>query len=243
MSVLAFRSATLGYGGRPVLRDVSFEVRPREFWFVLGPNGTGKSTLLHAALGTLRPLAGAVERGTATAAFVPQRSDPNPTLPTTVREFVGLGFAGLRLDRAERDRRLAGALADVGLGGLERRSLHALSGGERQRALVARALVRRPQLLLVDEPTNHLDPVAEDALLRAVGDFHVREGITIVFVTHDLALAGKYGTHAALLAGGELRSGPVERMLVPDELRRSFGVPFEVSKGADGVVSVRLHHD
>jgi ABC-type Mn2+/Zn2+ transport system ATPase subunit len=240
MSVLAFRNASLGYAGRPVLRDVSLEIRPKEFWFVLGPNGTGKSTLLHAALGSLRPLAGAVERAPGVAGFVPQRSDPNPTLPTTVREFVGLGFAGLDLDRAERDRRLAASLADVGLGGFERRSLHALSGGERQRALVARALVRRPTLLLVDEPTNHLDPVAEDALLRAVCDFHCREGITIVFVTHDLALAGKYGTHAALLAGGEVRSGPVAQVLTPDELKRSFGAPFEVSKDAAGVVSVRL---
>jgi ABC-type Mn2+/Zn2+ transport system ATPase subunit len=240
MSVLAFRNASLGYGGRAVLRDVNLEIRPKEFWFVLGLNGTGKSTLLHAALGSLRPLAGSVDRAPGVAGFVPQRSDPNPTLPTTVREFVGLGFAGLGLDGPERARRLASALDGVGLAGFERRSLHDLSGGERQRALVARALVRRPALLLVDEPTNHLDPVAEDALLRAVCDFHCREGITIVFVTHDLALAGKYGTHAALLSGGGVKAGPVGELLTPDELKRSFGVPFEVSKDAAGVVSVRL---
>jgi zinc transport system ATP-binding protein len=240
MSVLAFRNASLGYGGRAVLRDVSLEIRPQEFWFVLGPNGAGKSTLLHAALGSLRPLSGSVERGPGIVGFVPQRSNPNPSLPTTVHEFVGLGFAGLRLDGAERGRRLSAALDGAGLAGFERRSLHDLSGGERQRALVARALVRRPSLLLVDEPTNHLDPVAEDALLKAVCDFHCREGIAIVFVTHDLALAGRYGTHAALLAGGEVRAGTAGAMLTPDELRRSFQVPFEVSKDAAGVVSVRL---
>jgi ABC-type Mn2+/Zn2+ transport system ATPase subunit len=240
VSVLAFRNASLGYGGKAVLRDVSLEVGPKEFWFVLGPNGGGKSTLLHAALGSLPPLSGAVERGPGIVGFVPQRSDPNPTLPTTVREFVGLGFSGLHLDPAERARRLEAARADVGLGGFDRRSLHDLSGGERQRALVARALVRRPTLLLVDEPTNHLDPVAEEALLKAVCDFHCREGISIVFVTHDLALAGKYGTHAALLSGGGVRSGPAAALLTPDELRRAFGAPFEVRKDANGGVTVKL---
>jgi ABC-type cobalamin/Fe3+-siderophores transport system ATPase subunit len=169
--------------------------------------------------------------------FVPQRSDPNPTLPTTVREFVSLGLAGIRDEAAPR---IEEALGNVGLTGFARRSLWTLSGGERQRALVARALVRRPRLLLVDEPTNHLDPVAEHTLLESICDLHCREGLTVVFVTHDLALAGKYGSHVALFAGGEVRSGPAERLLSASELKWAFGVPFEVRKDAGGAVGVHI---
>lgn len=237
--VLELRGASFGYRGRAVLRDVTLSVGEREFWFLLGPNGQGKTTLLNAFLGALEPQAGTVVRrvGLESLGFVPQRSDPNPTLPTTVREFVSLGLAGIRDEPVAR---LEEALHKVGLPGFERRSLWTLSGGELQRALVARALVRRPRLLLVDEPTNHLDPVAEHTLLEAICELHRKEGLTVVFVTHDLVLARKYGSHVALFAGGEVRSGPAERMLTASELQWTFGVPFEVRKDADGAVGVHI---
>jgi ABC-type cobalamin/Fe3+-siderophores transport system ATPase subunit len=155
---------------------------------------------------------------------VPQRCAPNPILPTTVREFVELGLVGVRVGAAERPGRLEWALAHAGLAGFERRSYWALSGGERQRALVARALIRRPRLLVLDEPTNHLDFLIEQSILDVLAGLHREEGTTILFVTHALHLAARYGTHVALFHGGRVESGPVAELLRPERLTEAYGV-------------------
>ena len=142
----------LAYGRRAVLDQVNFRVRSGEFWFLIGPNGHGKSTLLAGMLGRLAPAAGKLMRRGDFArpdriGFVPQESSTNPALPTTVREWVRLGLIGIEASRAERATRLSWALDIVGMTGLERHDFWSLSGGQRQRALVARALIRRPRLL------------------------------------------------------------------------------------------------
>lgn len=220
---------TLRYGRRLVLDGISLVVRRGEFWFLLGPNGEGKTTLLRALLGELAPAGGelalhATLRDRAAVGFVPQRCAPNPILPTTVREFVELGLVGVRVATAERPGRLEWALAHAGLAGLERRSYWALSGGERQRALVARALIRRPRLLVLDEPTNHLDFLIEQSILDVLAGLHREEGTTILFVTHALHLAARYGTHVALFHGGRVESGPVADLLRPERLTEAYGV-------------------
>jgi len=227
--LLAANRLTLGYGGAPVLREVDLRVRAGEFWFLLGPNGAGKTTLLRAVLGALPPAAGqlalhpSLDDRTALG-FVPQRCTPNPILPTTVREFVGLGLVGLTLDGRERQARLAWALAHAGLAGLERRSYWALSGGQRQRALVARALVRRPRLLILDEPTNHLDFLIEEAILALLAALQRDERTAILFVTHALHVAERYATHVALFHGGTVESGPAAELLRPECLARAYGI-------------------
>jgi ABC-type Mn2+/Zn2+ transport system ATPase subunit len=219
---------TLRYGQRRVLDDVSLAVGGGEFWFFLGPNGEGKTTFLRALLGELSPAAGRLEldpavRDRAAVGFVPQRCAPNPILPTTVREFVELGLVGIATDPAQQRDRLQWALAHAGLAGLERRSYWALSGGQRQRALVARALVRRPRLLMLDEPTNHLDFLIEQSILDVLAALHREEGTTILFVTHALHLAARYGTHVALFHGGRVESGPAAELLRPERLTRAYG--------------------
>ena len=113
----------LGYGQRVVLAQVNVEIRAGEFWFFLGPNGEGKTTLLRAILGMIPPQAGQLwvhpELGhRERIGFVPQRCDINPTLPTTVREFVLLGLVGIHTDRNDETSRLEWALDKVGLSGL-----------------------------------------------------------------------------------------------------------------------------
>jgi ABC-type Mn2+/Zn2+ transport system ATPase subunit len=219
----------LGYRGRAVIEGVEWTVMPGETWFLLGPNGSGKTTLLRGVLGLLAPLAGTLRRDEAIAArevtgFVPQHSRINPTLPTTVREFVALGAVGLRT----RDPgSLAWALERAALTGFERRDLRALSGGQRQRALVARALVRRPRLLVLDEPTEGLDVASEEAFLAAIAELQQSEQMTLLFVTHKLRIAAKRATHVALFERGRVRTGPRERVLVPADLEAAFGVPIE----------------
>jgi zinc transport system ATP-binding protein len=229
--VLEVRNLGVGYPGRRVLAGVHWRVLPGEYWFLLGPNGSGKTTLLLAVLGVLRPFAGSLQLDPATASlqrtgFVPQRSRINPTLPTTVREFVSLGAVGLT--RSARDAgSLAWALARVGLADLADRDLRALSGGQRQRALVARALVRRPRLLVLDEPTEGLDVASEEAFLATIEGLHREEHLTVLFVTHKLRIAARYATHVALLSDGRVRTGARDAVLVPADLEATFGVPLD----------------
>ncbi len=227
MPLIEARAVRLAYGPRTILDDVTLTIGKGEFWFFLGNNGQGKSTLLHALLGVC-PLAAGAIRTTATAdrahmGFVPQRCQPNPTLPTTVREFVELGMVGLNLSPDDRSGRVVEALGQVGLEPFARRSFWALSGGERQRVMVARALARRPALLLLDEPTNSLDYAVEVGLLNLLAECHRAGEITIVLVSHDVPLAARHATHVALFHQGRVQAGPRADILTPEAVRQTFG--------------------
>lgn len=227
--VLAAAGLALGYDGRLVLADVDLAIRSGEFWFLLGPNGSGKSTLLRAMLGLLAPRAGALHLHPELArrdriGFVPQGCELNPLLPTTVREFVRLGLVGIRSTRGDTRERLAWALAHAGLDGMGDRSYWTLSGGQRQRCLLARALVRRPSLLLLDEPTLHLDPGAETALIRLLAALNRDEGLTLLVVTHDVAMARAYASHVAVASGGRVVAGTRAAMFGSAALADALGV-------------------
>jgi ABC-type Mn2+/Zn2+ transport system ATPase subunit len=237
--------ATLGYPGRALLSGVSLTIRRGDFWFLLGPNGVGKTTFLRTLLGALEPLTGRVYRNEAFAShdhvgFVPQRCELHPTLPTTVREFVLLGTVGIDLSKEERRRSIEWALEQVGLGGMSDRDYWVLSGGQRQRALVARALVRRPKLIILDEPTNGLDLAAEDALLRCIERLNASDGLTVLFVTHDLALAARYAKQVAFFRAGGVLAGAKSDVFTSEELRRTYGIPVDVLEQPGGTVSVRV---
>jgi ABC-type Mn2+/Zn2+ transport system ATPase subunit len=236
---------SLGYAQRTVLHGVNLEVRSGEFWFCLGLNGAGKTTLLQALLGAQCPQTGQLWLhpqlvGRQRVGFVPQRCALNPTLSTTVREFVLLGTVGTRQRRQERRAHLQWALTQVGLEGLERRDYWSLSGGQQQRALVARALIRRPRLLLLDEPTSGLDPPATEALLQCLAVLHRQEGVTLCCVTHDLTLAVRYATHLVLLASGTAVAGPAHEVLTRHRLASVYGANIAVTQDATGVATVRV---
>ena len=242
--IIGAQDLTLAYGGRVILREVTLTVRPGEAWFVIGPNGSGKSTLLKALLGLLAPRSGDLALCRALddrsrLGFVPQRLDLPATVPTTVREFVAMGFTGLGLDRAERHRRQIAALTQVGLTTTLGESMEELSGGQRQRAAIARALVREPLLLVVDEPTTGLDLVAERDLMTLLTSLNRDRGLTIVFVAHDLGLVAAHATHVALVAAGQVTAGPTGRILTSELLSRAYGLPIQVAQ-VDGRPSITL---
>jgi len=237
---------TLGYGRRGVLEDVSFRIRRGEFWFFIGPNGSGKTTLLRALLGRLTPRAGRLSlhpeiASRARVGYVPQRAELSRTLPTTVREFVLLGTVRAGIPRAEEAARFDWALGRVALSGFADRDYWSLSGGQRQRALLARALIRWPSLLVLDEPTTGLDISAEDGLLRFLAGFNRDQGVTVIVVSHDIALAASYGTHVALFHEGGLIAGPRDEVLTPANLERVFKVEMEVGREGTDVAYIRVH--
>lgn len=215
--LLRVEGLRLAYGARDVLHDASLEVRRGEFWFLLGGNGSGKTTFLRSLLGIVPPRAGRLWlspalHGRAGIGFVPQHCDINPSLPTTVREFVSLGLVGLDVPRAARAPRLARALERVGLSALAARDYWSLSGGQRQRALVARGLVREPLLLILDEPMNHLDPDAEESVLADLVQLNRSDGLALLLVTHDVAMAERHATHIATFGGGALATRSVRAL-------------------------------
>lgn len=235
------RGLVLGYGERAIVRGVSLELRAGEFWCLLGANGSGKTTFVHALLGILAPLAGTLELDPERAAhsrigFVPQRCEANPALPTTVREFVLLGLVGTGVRGAtERRARLAAALARMGLAGLATHDYWALSGGQRQRALVARALIREPSILILDEPMNHLDDRGEESLLRDLTSLHRDAGLTLIFVTHDAALAERHASHVAYFRDGAVVAGRVGEVLgeIARHAPREHAAPVPLESGDD----------
>jgi len=242
--ILAVEHVTLGYGRNVVLSDVSLQIHQGDFWCLLGPNGEGKTSLIKALLGALKPKRGKIllradfARRTRIG-LVPQESEVNSVVPTTVEEFVLTGTVGLALDAHARKGRLKRVLEIMGLQRLRSGDFWTLSGGQRQRALVARALIRDPLLLIVDEPTAGLDLAAATSLLETITDLSQHKGITVIFVTHDLNIAAQRATHIALFRRGRLTSGPLSDVLTPSNLEATFGMPVEVLRDAAGRVSVR----
>ncbi len=180
MSLLRAENISLRFGGEEVVSGVSLSVAPGEIVTILGPNGSGKTTLLRALLGILPLSAGRVVRAEGLRiGYVPQRLSIDRTMPMTVRRFLSLPQ---RVGEAE----AAAALARVGLPGLGQRQMTALSGGQLQRVLLARALLMRPQILLLDEPTQGLDQPGEAGFYRLIAEVRQETGAAVLMVSHDL---------------------------------------------------------
>ncbi len=170
----------VSFAGRQVLESVDLEVGPGEIVTLIGPNGAGKSTLLHVVLGLVRPDRGAVAlRPGLRIGYIPQRLKIDPVLPLTVRRF-------LNLPRRHDGQSLRSALERVGAPDLLERPVSALSGGELQRVLIARALLGRPELLILDEPFQGVDYTGQTSLFRLIVGLRGEAGRAIVLVSHDL---------------------------------------------------------
>ena len=232
-SLVTFERATLGYGRRAVLTDISFDIPEGDFLGLVGPNGAGKTTILRALLGTLQPLSGTVTRSHGLRfGYVPQRDQVDYNFPLKVIDVVMMGRydrIGLGRRPTADDRKLAHeALEHVGIERLADRALADLSGGQKQRTLIARALVGQPNVLVLDEPTNGMDLVATTQILGLVRELHDRDGLTVLMVSHALNEVANYVERIALVVEGGFRIGTTDEIMTEQALTQMYGIPVEV---------------
>lgn len=232
-ALVRFDHASLGYGRRVVLSDLNFEIPDGDFLGLVGPNGAGKTTILRAILGTLKPLSGSVVvRQGLRFGYVPQRDSVDYGFPLKVLDVVLMGRydrigLGRRPSAADRGRARE-ALTHVGIAHLADQQLSALSGGQKQRALIARALVGEPSILILDEPTNGMDLVSTTQILSLVRDLHERDRLTVLMVSHALNEVANYVNRIALTMEGAFRIGTVDEIMEEATLTSMYGIPVEV---------------
>ena len=237
------------------LEAMSFQAKPGELVAILGPNASGKSTLLKLISGALQPLSGRiflngfethslpVKTRAQRIALVQQES--RLLFPSRAWEFVMQGRhahgGGLRFESEEDILITNNALAQVGATELADRWMDKISGGEKQRIILARALAQQPLLLLLDEPTLHLDIGAQVDLLESLRRLAAQNRYTVVVVTHELNLAGEYADQVVLMQRGKcLRVGPPATVLQREILEQVFQAPLSVEIAPSGRPRVTL---
>jgi zinc/manganese transport system ATP-binding protein len=248
------RDATAALGGRVVWSDVDVEVEPGEFVAVLGPNGAGKSTLLKVILGLLPLRSGSVSvlGGPAGAAnarigYLPQRRTFDASTRLRGSDIVRLGLDGARWgvplpvpkfaqtpERRQTAARVREVIQLVGAEEYADRPIGRLSGGEQQRLLIAQALARRPEMLMLDEPLDSLDLSNQSSVAALVQRICREEGVTVLLVGHDVNPILSYLDRVIYFAGGTALQGPPQEVITTETLSRLYGAAVEVLRSSDG---------
>ncbi|MEP2953223.1 MAG: metal ABC transporter ATP-binding protein [Sulfitobacter sp.] len=232
MSLIETRGLTLRHDGQTALRDVNFNIEPGEIVTIVGPNGSGKSSLLRALIGALKPAAGKVTRKAGLRiGYVPQKLQIDATLPLTVRRFVNL-------PRRQKPEAIRDALATAGVPELAERQMVDLSGGQFQRVLLARALLEKPDLLILDEATQGLDQPGSAAFYRQIEAVRQDLGCAVLMVSHDLHVVMAASDRVLCLNGHVCCEGTPETVADAPEYRALFG------SGTQGALALYRHdHD
>ena len=232
MSLVNVRDLELRYGSETVLSGVNLDIHPGEIVTIVGPNGSGKTSLLRALVGAVRPAKGSVtHRAGLRVGYVPQRLHVDATLPITVERFLRLPGGVPRAATGQ-------ALEKAGVPDLARQQMSGLSGGQFQRVLLARALINRPDLLLLDEPTQGLDQPGSAAFYRLIEEVRRETGAAVVMVSHELHVVMAASDRVICLNGHVCCEGTPDVVSSAPEYRALFGT------GTGGALALYRHeHD
>ncbi|NBB97296.1 MAG: ATP-binding cassette domain-containing protein [Alphaproteobacteria bacterium] len=232
MSLISTDHLAVRLGGREVLHHVDLCIDAGEIVTIVGPNGSGKSTLLRALLGVVAPSKGRITRKPGLRiGYVPQRLHIDPTMPMPVARFLSLP------DR-QSPARMVEVLARVGVPDVARQDMTTLSGGQFQRVLLARALLSRPDILILDEATAGLDQPGTAAFYRLIEDVRRELGCAVLSVSHDLHVVMSASDRVICLNGHICCSGAPHVVRAAPEYRALFG------HGTGGALALYQHdHD
>jgi iron complex transport system ATP-binding protein len=249
MSSLGCQALDLSIGGKAVARGLELQFRPGEFWGLMGANGIGKTTLMKCLAGLVEPDAGFVsldgenilgQRRRAVSRRIGMMQQHTVYVFDASVLQTALTGRHPHLGRWERESaddetKARQAVSDVGLGGLEERSVTALSGGEARRLAFATLMVQEPRILLLDEPSNHLDLRHQVNIMRRIGNQVYGGGKLAIAAMHDINLAACYCSHVLMLFGeGEWSAGPAVEMFSGAALERLYRCPVQMIDTPEG---------
>lgn len=230
-ALIRLDGVSVGFAGQDVLQDVQLSLRPGEIVTLIGPNGAGKTTLVRTVLGLLKPDRGSVQRKPRLRiGYMPQKLHVDPTLPLSVLRFLRL-VPGVDRSAA------AAALAEVGASQVIDSPLQSISGGELQRVLLARALLREPELLVLDEPVQGVDVAGQAELYRLITQLRDRHGCGVLMVSHDLHLVMSATDQVVCLNRHVCCSGHPEQVSADPAFVELFG------QDAKSLAIYHHHHD
>lgn len=235
MAQLTCQNLRVGYDGKSVLQDLSFEVFAGDYLCIVGENGSGKSTLMKTILGLQPPISGRILTGDGLRkneiGYLPQQTVVQKDFPASVREIVLSGCQGRCGSRPfynKEEKQLAEEnIRKMQIDKLSKRCYRELSGGQQQRVLLARALCATQKMLLLDEPVSGLDPKVTAEMYRLIDELNHRDGITIIMISHDIAAAVKYASHILHIGNTVFFETKAEYLQSPQ------GRLFAAEKGGD----------
>jgi zinc transport system ATP-binding protein len=224
-NALEVKNLSVRFGKADILHDVSFQVPEGTSLAVIGPNGSGKTVLFRALIRAI-PFEGTIQWAQGVRiGYVPQKLDIERDVPIT-----GLDF--LRAHPGRKDSAITTVSEALTLVGLSRHAcdqpIGALSGGQFQRLLVAFALVGSPNVLLLDEPTAGIDEPGEERLNELVHRLQQEQHLTVLLISHELAIVSRYATNVLCLSPGHAWFGPPKQILTPDLLHEMYGMPVAI---------------
>lgn len=232
MKLVSVENLSVRYGGNTILQRVDLDIEKGEIVTIVGPNGSGKTSLLKAIIGAVEPAKGCVTlKPGLKIGYVPQRLNFNPTLPITVERFM-------RLTAKADTRSCIAALETAGVPKVLKEQMSGLSGGQFQRVLLAGALLGRPEILLLDEATQGLDQPGSAAFYRQIEAVRRETGCAIMMISHDLHVVMSASDRVICLNGHVCCAGTPAVVASAPEYKALFG------DGTDGALALYRHdHD
>lgn len=204
--ILTVKNLTMKFDTKTVFEDLNFDLKEGSMTALLGPNGTGKTTLINILMKLLSPTGGSFQfKNNVKLGYVPQFRNIDAEYPLSIKAFVGLNAPLIKKGKVKQQ--IQHELEETHLTSIQNTRMGEASGGQKQRAYLAQALLDQPNMIILDEATASLDPVAKEELMKLIKHLNQKHGMTVLFVTHDVPLARKYMDEYLYLNHGTIKQG------------------------------------